>query len=348
MSEDINRELARTNNGALAQIIPESPFWSAVAGLIFTIPLGLVATALAVYGFELYGMALFCLAPFSVGLGSTLIYGYHKRRTYWSSLGVSQVAIFLLAVCIFLFAMEGAICLIMAMPLAMLLSAFGGAAGWLMSFRFFGSRWRTNTLVLLVLGLPLTMGLEDSIYDEPHQIEVTTEVIVEAPIEVVWQHLIDAAALPVSEYSLFSRGVAYPTEIRLEGEGPGARLVGDFTTGPFEVAIDEWDAPNRLAMSVTTHPPTMQEWSIYGEIDAPHIVGYFACESGEIELEAISDGRTRLRGTTRCRQELGPAPYWSLWSETIIDRLHEHVFEDIARRAETSFQADPSVAAPEA
>lgn len=30
-----------------------------------------------------------------------------------------------------------------------------------------------------------------------------------------------------------------------------------------------------------------REWSIYEDIDAPHIVGYFACESGEIELEAL-------------------------------------------------------------
>ena len=325
-------------------LVPRSEFGSAIAGLIFSIPLGLVATVLAVYGFELYGIILFCLSPFSVGLGATLIYGYHQQRSLGYSLGVSQLAVLLLAFCIFLFAMEGLICLIMALPLAMCLSAFGGLIGWAMSTRFFSSRVRTNTLIVLVVGLPLLMGFEDATYDEPHRIEVSTQVFVDASPEVVWEHLIDAAALPMPEDTLFRRGVAYPTDIRLHGEGSEATLTGDFTTGPFEVAIDEWDAPHRLAMSVTQHPPTMQEWSIYGDIDAPHIKGYFACESGLIELHETVDGTTLLVGTTQCRQDLGPSPYWSLWSERIIDRLHHHVLEDIGQRAESSTHVDPSAA----
>ncbi len=345
MTKALSKERVESPDRGLALVIPQTPLASALAGIIFTIPLGLIATALAVYGFELYGIILFCISPFSVGVGSTVIYGYHKTRTFFSSLMVGQLSLLLLGLCIFLLAMEGLICLIMALPLAMFLTFLGSLVGWAMSTRFFSNRVRTNTLVMLVVGLPLLMGAEDATYDESHRIEVSTEVIVDASPKVVWEHLVDAAALPMPEDTLFQRGVAHPTDIRLDGDGPGATLVGNFSTGPFEVSIDEWDEPNRLTMSVVEHPPTMQEWSIYGDIDAPHIVGYFACESGEIQLEELPAGGTKLTGITRCRQDLGPAPYWSLWSERIIDRLHHHVLEDIGHRAESADQVDPSVAA---
>lgn len=344
MSESMNTEITESSPGLFARTVPESKLGSAALGLALSVPLGVLATVLSIYGFHIYGYVLFCFVPLSVGLKSTLVYGYHRQRSFTSCLAVSQIAIGLVGVALFLFAIEGLICLVMALPLAMPLSAFGALVGWTICNRYFSSNTRTGAIVTLVLGLPLMMGFEDRAFDEPHLIEVTTEVAAEAPPEVVWEHLIDAASLPAADRPLFRRGVGHPTELRLEGEGPGATLAGEFSTGPFEVAIDEWDAPNRLAMSVTEHPPTMEEWSIYGEIDAPHLVDYFACDSGEIELEATPNGTTVLRGTTRCHQELGPSAYWTVWSKSIIDRLHQRVLEDVAHRS----QVDPSVAGSDA
>ncbi len=328
-------------------VIPRSELGSALMGIVTTIPMGVVATALAVYGFELYGLVLFCLLPFSIGVSSTLLYGFHEPRSLWRSLLVSQLAIFMVGAAIFLLAMEGLICLIMAAPIAMGLAGIGGGVGWVVAKRYFGTRIRTATLVALLVGVPALMGFEDATYAEPDWITVTTEVFVDAPQEKVWEHLVDAAALESSEDTLFRRGVAHPTYLEVEGNGPGARLRGEFNTGAFEVVFDEWDAPHRLGLSVAEHPPTMQEWSIYGEIDAPHLVDYFACEEGEIELHATEAGGTKLVGTTLCRQQIGPAWYWTQWSENVIDRLHRHVLDDVRRRAEAAQSGVPSVAASE-
>lgn len=336
MSKSESKELVPSPEALPGSLVPINRLTSAIGGLLFSIPLGVLATALSVYGLESYGVALFCFLPFCVGLGSALVYGYPAQRSLSSSLGVSQLAILLLGLTIFLFAMEGVICLIMAMPIAMALALMGGFIGWLLASRFFSSRLRANTLVLLVVSMPLFMGFEDANQGQPDKIAVTTRVFIEAAPEVVWEHLIHAVTLPMAQDTLFRKGIAYPTEMRLEGSGVGAKLKGTFTTGPFEVTIDAWDAPSRLAMSVTTHPPTMKEWSIYGDIDAPHIAGYFACESGVIELEEVPGEGTIITGTTHCLQDLGPTRYWSLWSERIIDGLHRHVFEDIRSRAEAA------------
>lgn len=323
-------------DSAVGSVVPESKFWSAMAGVLFAIPLGLVAVGLAIGEFESYGLILFCGSPFAVGLGSTIVYGFHGPRSLKSSLAVSQIALVLLGVAIFLLAMEGVLCLVMTYPLAMVLSAFGGWIGWIASKRYFGSRWKSATLALLVVGLPMLMGFEDGASDEFDVVEVTTEVTAQAPSDEVWEQLIDVGALPEPDNPLFERGVGHPTDLQVSGRGEGATLSGEFNTGPVEVSIEEWDEPERLALSVTEHPETMIEWSIYGDIEAPHVEGYFACESGEIRLEDNGDGTTTLVGTTECRQDLGPAFYWSMWSETIIDELHRHVLEDVADRAGSS------------
>ena len=325
----------RSETSLSGSIIPKSGEGAAAMGVITTVPLGVAATALAVYGFELYGLVLFCFLPFAIGLNSSLIYGYHKERRFKKTMWVSQAALFAVLGVIFLLAMEGAICLIMAAPIAMVLTGLGASIGWAISKKYFGTKIRTATLVSLIISVPALMGFEDAAYGEPHWITVTTEVFVDAPQQEVWEHLVDPSALVESEDVFFRRGVAHPNYVELLGEGPGATLRGEFSTGSFELAIDEWDAPNRLAVSVVEHPPTMQEWSIYGEIDAPHLVDYFVCETGQIELTPTTAAdRTLLRATTTCRQQLGPQWYWSLWSETIIDRLHHHFFEDLRRRVE--------------
>ena len=58
-------------------------------------------------------------------------------------------------------------------------------------------------------------------------------------------------------------------------------------------------------------------------------------QMGEFRLEALPNGRTRLIGTTWYKHHLWPAPYWAVFSDAIIHRIHLRVLEHIKRLSET-------------
>jgi hypothetical protein len=78
----------------------------------------------------------------------------------------------------------------------------------------------------------------------------------------------------------------------------------------------------------------MQEWSFYAQVHPPHLDGYFRSRRGEFRLITLPGGRTRLEGSTWYTLDLEPLPYWQLWADWIIHRIHERVLNWIRVCAE--------------
>ena len=126
-----------------------------------------------------------------------------------------------------------------------------------------------------------------------------------------------------------------PVRARIEGEGVGAVRYCEFTTGPFVEPITVWDFPNRLAFDVVKQPPSMEEWSPYQVVHAPHIVGGLVSKRGQFQLIRLPKGRTRLEGTTWYTIDMGPQGYWTLWSDFLIHAIHDRVLHHVKTLSET-------------
>jgi hypothetical protein len=61
---------------------------------------------------------------------SVLLYSYHSPRDWWTCLNVALLPVGILGVALILVAMEGVICVLMAAPFALGLSALGGMLGY--------------------------------------------------------------------------------------------------------------------------------------------------------------------------------------------------------------------------
>jgi hypothetical protein len=55
---------------------------------------------------------------------------------------------------------------------------------------------------------------------------------------------------------------------------------------------------------------------------------------GQFLLTPLPNGGTRLEGTTWYRHGLAPAPYWRVWSDVIIHKIHMRVLRHIKEEAE--------------
>jgi hypothetical protein len=140
--------------------------------------------------------------------------------------------------------------------------------------------------------------------------------------------------LPEPHEWYFRGGLAYPIRARIEGAGPGAVRRCEFSTGPFVEPIEVWNEPRQLSFRVTENPAPMHEWSPYARVLPKHLHGYLVSEHGQFLLTPLPGNRTLLEGTTWYRHGLWPAPYWRLWSDAIIHRIHLRVLRHIKTLSE--------------
>lgn len=291
---------------------------------------GLGMLALSVFALGEYGVSLLLGTPFVVGA----LTAFMLNRQYASSLRETLEAVFMTFACIagaaFFLAAEGAMCLIMAAPLAMLIGAMGGSLGRRVALH--DGRSASHALFLVVL-LPSTAVLDRG---RPATVEREVRSVVEinASADIVWRSVVAFPPLPEPTAFIFRAGIAYPQRAEIVGEGVGAVRYCVFSTGAFVEPITRWEPGRRLSFDVTAQPRPLQEWSPYADVAAPHLDGYFVSRRGEFRLIALPGGRTRLEGSTWYEMRLYPEAYWVIFGDLLIGKIHERVLAHIKVIAE--------------
>ncbi len=235
------------------------------------------------------------------------------------------------------FALDGIVCIMMAVPIVLPLGCLGAWVGFLLQQSTLQPRQGAAMLVL-----PLAAFTWDVKAPAP-LFHVTSQVVVHATPEQVWKHVISFPKLPETRDWLFRTGLAYPTEAHIEGRGPGAIRKCEFSTGPFVEPITVWDEPHLLRFRVTHNPAPLEEWSPWGAIHPKHLHGYLVSEGGQFQLTPLSGGRTLLTGTTWYRHGLWPAQYWRWWSDWIIHRIHLRVLNHVRTLAEQEARSHDNI-----
>jgi hypothetical protein len=303
------------------------PLHGAAAGTV----VGMAMMALSVVWLHGYGVSLFLGTPFVMGFVAAFLANRDRARTPAATLGIAYLSILIAGGAITLLALEGLVCLVMALPLAFFAASLGALLGREVALGFGEAAAVTSLLV----ALPLLTGFESLDLRGPLR-EVVTSVEIAAAPEAVWPNVVAVSELPPPAELVFRLGIAYPLRARIAGRGAGAIRTCEFSTGAFVEPITVWDEPRRLAFSVASQPPTMHEWSPYQHVDAPHLLSGLVTERGEFRLVAIENGRTRLEGSTWYRNNLFPQTYWNLWSDSLIHSIHRRVLEHIRRQAESA------------
>jgi hypothetical protein len=313
--------------------LPTSAVGSAIAS---TIIVGVIGAALAYFSTQAlrnYGWGLFVALPFAMGLVSVLIYAGRTKRSWASCEIVATLPILFCGLCLFVAAVEGVICLTMAVPIGIGLSLFGGS----LAYSIVGSRGtpvNSATIMLLFLAVPLTMGMEKQAGETPPLLSVTSSVIIDAPPEKVWPNVISFSVIPPQRDWILRTGVAYPIQARIDGTGVGAIRHCIFTTGEFVEPIEVWDEPRLLRFSVANQPEPMEELSPYPHLKTPHLHGCLESHEGELRLTALPEGKTLLEGTTWYTDRIWPSFYWRFWSDLIIHHIHLRVLNHIKHLSE--------------
>lgn len=272
-----------------------------------------------------YGQTLFVAAPFLQGFVAGVCAGPEQKRDVRAWL----VSVFVLMAALVMFAYEGLFCIAMAAPMWLGIGALGLVFGRaLHGFVRFVVPGGLLSLPLLHLGERLTAP-PSTVY------EATTEVVVQASPQQVWDHLVTFDRLQPPQEWWFRAGIAFPVHATIEGRGVGAVRKCSFSTGDFVEPIEVWDEPRLLRFTVEQCPPPMFEWNpLHDHVDAAHLHGSFAAKRGQFELVPLPDGSTLLRGTTWYVHGLHPEGYWRVFSDWLVHSIHRRVLHHIRDAAE--------------
>ncbi len=311
----------------LLRIVPADRFGAALITIVTTALIGVVFVALGTRALNTYGWGLFAAIPFIQGSIAAILVGTHERKNLWECMTAAMLSVALTCLALLAVALEGAICIAMAAPLAVAFAMLGAAFGYTIQNResFPGA----IALFMCVLAAPAIMGAEATVLRDAPTYRVESSVIINAPPNVVWRNVVAFPDLPAPTEPIFLLGVAYPQRARIVGTGVGAVRYCEFSTGDFVEPITAWVPDRLLAFSVRKSAQPMRELSPYSGLDTAHLHDYMVSKHGQFVLEALPGGRTRLTGTTWYQHHLWPASYWRVYSDSIIHSIHLRVLNHI-------------------
>lgn len=232
---------------------------------------------------------------------------------------------------------EGAICIVMPLPILLAMGTLGGVIAGLALLQ--RQRARAAPAVVALALLPFLVGpIEPRLPAPVEERIVENEVVLAADATTVWRHIVRVAAIQPQEQrqTFFHRiGIPQPREATLDHEGLGGVREASCHGGIlFRETIDAWQPERTLGFGIRVVPESIQD----GVLDEHVRVGgaYFDVLYGRFEIEPLGPQLVRLHLSSRHRLTTRLNAYAGLWSSAVMHDLQFSICQVIKRRCEAA------------
>ncbi|MBM9579602.1 hypothetical protein JWG45_20865 [Leptospira sp. 201903070] len=312
----------------------ELGFWMFGIVIVFLLFFLISAPFFALSG--AYGVALFVAIPFSIGILIAFLRAFHNKATFGEILSITVFPVGILLLGFLFIGKEGFICILMALPLALLPLLIGAWIGYKIQNRV----WSKYLVVLIVLFCNISAHVFDWSDSSSRTNEIKTSIIVRSSAPKIWKRITSPFTFGEAENFFFRNGVSYPVSMEVVQKNGVFFLNCVYTNGSTSAIIQEFIENKTMKFSFPSHQVTMKETSFYGKVEPKHIRGKIWASFGEFSLVPISEEEVKIVATTRYVNGLGPKLYWKLWSDYLIDEMHKHVLEKIKLNLEKKENED--------
>jgi uncharacterized protein YndB with AHSA1/START domain len=313
---------------------PRSLIQSAILGAIYGVLLrGVVALHSNHNSALVMTLAFIFLGPIVIGFLTIRHTEAYQPSPVWIWILLPWISVALMMVATAILCWEGAICIAMALPIALICSSLGGAIAGIISRR--RRIARTPTLCLAIL--PFLLAPAEATLNAPIQTRtVATEIRIHASPQTVWQNIERVPAISPAELRptwTHRLGFPRPIEATLSYEGVGGVRHATFERGlTFIETVNDWQPEHRLAFSIkadTAHIPTTT-------LDEHVTIGgrYFDVLNGEYSIEPLANGDVLLHLTSHQRLSTDFNGYAGLWTDAVMQNLQTSILEVIQHRCE--------------
>ncbi|MCE9594421.1 MAG: hypothetical protein K8S98_09515 [Planctomycetes bacterium] len=231
---------------------------------------------------------------------------------------------------------EGAICIVFALPIALVFSVLGGVMTW--SVR--RETERGDKRMYAVVLLPFVVAPIENRFDSPIDMRVVeSDIAISADAAAVWEEIVEVPTIGADERrpALFtSIGFPAPLSAVVDRRELGGVREARFEGGVlFLERITRFEPKHALAFDIDSQeeliPPTTLD---------PHVtIGgpYFDVLEGEYEIEETANGvvlhlKSRLRVSTHFNV------YAGAWADRVMASIQDNILDVVRRRAERRFE----------
>ena len=232
-------------------------------------------------------------------------------------------------------ALEGSICIVLLLPIALLFGALGGLLGLALARAM---RPKPGLVTAFAI-LPLCCGFLESRMQRPTALHtVENSIVIHAGASTVWQNIQSVPPIAPSELpSTWTHNIGFPRPIAavLSHQGFGGVRTASFERGlVFYETVTDWQPQHQLGFDIkadAAHIPltTLDE---HVTIGGP----YFDVLDGEYRIEPRPDGTMLLHLTSHQRLTTDFNGYAGLWSDAIMSNLQSSILQVIQHRCEAS------------
>ncbi|HVZ84143.1 MAG TPA: hypothetical protein VG893_10760 [Terracidiphilus sp.] len=290
---------------------------------------------------SLMTLAFLLAAPVAIGYWTVAEYlriTPRERIRWYVWLFLPILPLFAVILLSILLKWEGIICVLLGSPIMFFGGILGGIAARIVWQRIqmrIGDR-------LSALALPLLLLAVEGLIPVPQQIRtVQTEILIHAPMHVVWDNIKSVRLIKPDELpgSWIERaGFPKPLAATLSHEGVGGVREASFTGGLiFTETINQWQEGSVLRFSIHANTDSIPATTL----DEHAKIGgqYFDVLEGEYQLEPRADG-VLLHLESRERLSTHFNSYAGLWTDAVMRAIQEQILQVIKKRCEAKGQTE--------
>ena len=236
--------------------------------------------------------------------------------------------------------LEGAICVVFAAPVMLLLASLGGlAAG--------AQPTRSRADVPIAILLPwAVMGLEHGTPAPTRHVETTTQIEIAAPASAVWPLVVSVDSIRDDERrpALFTAiGFPRPIAATLDHPGVGGVRTASFDRGVvFREAVVEWVPERRLRFTIDARAVPKAALDPHVTIGGPFV----DVLTGTYELQPLSPTRTMLVLRSEHRVSTRFNLYAGWWADRVMTSVQRNILVVLKERAERAAAGRDSTSTP--
>lgn len=224
--------------------------------------------------------------------------------------------------------LEGAICVILALPMMLALSSVGGLIG--------ASRaGRSRAGVPIAFLLPwVVMGVEPRGAGPVRLVTTTTSIAIDAPVSAVWPLVVSVDSIRPDERrpALFTAiGFPRPVAATLDRPGVGGVRTASFERGVvFHEAVTAWEPERLIRFTIDAKDVPSTALDPHVTIGGP----FFDVLDGTYELQPLASGGTLLVLRSEHRVSTRFNFYAGWWSDRIMRSIQRNILDILKARAE--------------
>jgi hypothetical protein len=305
-----------------------------VIGSIMGVVYGVLARAVAATGvgeglFGVMSLAFVFIVPVTMGV---LTVSQVEQPSFAYRVFGPWIPTVLVVLVAFLFGWEGAICVIMALPILLFFASLGGLLGASRSAR------RSGVTPALAMVPFLIAPIEHGIRSPERLTETVTEIEIAAPPAIVWPLIASVDSIRPNEqrHALFtSMGFPRPVSATLSRPGVGGIRSARFERGlVFTETVTDWAPDHRLSFTIDPNTNAIPATTL-----DPHVtIGgpFFDVLTGTYELYPTNSGhgtRLILRSAHRVSTHFNFYAGW--WANRIMASIQANILAVHKVRAES-------------